>query len=57
MKKKLKNLSIGIFGITLVTLIVLRVVGVDPQDQRPGLWLACDVVDSPVSDLSFTDDH
>ena len=57
MKKLLKNLSIGIFGITLVTLIVLRVVGVDPQDQRPGLWLAGDVVDSPVSDWSFTDDH
>ena len=31
MKKLLKNLSIGIFGITLVTLIVLRVVGVDPK--------------------------
>ena len=40
-----------------MTLIVLRVVGVDPQDQRPGLWLAGDVVDSPVSDWSFTDDH
>ena len=57
MKKLLNNLSIGFLGITLVRLLVLRVVGVDPQDQRPGLWLAGDVVDSSVSDWSFTDDH
>ena len=40
-----------------MTLIVLRVDGFDPQDQRPGLWLAGDFVDSPVSDWSLSGEH
>ena len=57
MKKIFKYLSIGLLGVSLFIVLVLRVVGVDPQDQRPGLWLAGDVADSPVSDWTFTDEY
>ena len=57
MKKIFKYLSIGLVGVSLLIVLVLRVVGVDPQDQRPGLWLAGDVADSPVSDWTFTDEY
>lgn len=41
----------------MVVLIVLRVVGLDPRDRRPGLWLTGEVVTTPVSDWSFTDTY
>jgi hypothetical protein len=40
-----------------VALIVLRIVGLDPRERRPGLWLAGERVTTPVSDWSFTDQY
>lgn len=36
-------------------LIVLRMVGLDPKERRPGLWLTGQLVTQPVTDWSFTD--
>ena len=39
----------------LVALVALRIVGLDPRERRPGLWLTGEVVTAPVTDWSFTD--
>jgi hypothetical protein len=39
----------------LVALLALRMVGLDPQERRPGLWLTGQLVTTPVTDWSFTD--
>ena len=57
MNKIFKYLSTGIAVIAFLTLIVLRVVGGDPQNQRPGLWLAGKLSETPLNDWAFTDDH
>ena len=57
MKKTVKYLGITIVLLVAVTLLVLRSVGVSPQDQRAGLWLAGDEVTTPIDDWSFTDDY
>lgn len=41
----------------VVALIALRIVGLDPHERRPGLWLRGDVVTAPVADWSFTDTY
>jgi hypothetical protein len=41
----------------LVALLGLRVVGLDPHERRPGLWLTGERVTSPVADWSFTDTY
>lgn len=41
----------------VVALVVLPVVGLDPRERRPGLWLAGEVVTTPVTDWSFTDKY
>jgi hypothetical protein len=41
----------------LGALLVLRVVGLDPHERRPGLWLTGERVATPVADWSFTDTH
>ena len=54
MKKTL--IAVGaVVACLVIALVVLRVVGLDPRDRRPGLWLAGEVVTTPVSDWSFTD--
>lgn len=55
--KIMKIVSLGFLSILIVALFSLRVFGLDPQDQRPGLWLSGDVVTTPVTDWSFTDEH
>ncbi len=40
-----------------VALVVLSLVGLDPQERWPGLWLRGEVVTTPVSDWSFTDTY
>jgi len=40
-----------------VALVTLRIVGLDPKDRRPGLWLAGELVTKPVTDWSFTDKY
>ena len=39
----------------VAALLVLRVVGLDPHERRPGLWLTGERVTTPVTDWSFTD--
>jgi hypothetical protein len=41
-----------IIGLVLL-LLILRVVGLDPQEMTPGLWLRGEAVTTPVTDWSF----
>ena len=41
----------------VVALLVLRVVGLDPHERRPGLWLTGEHAATPVPDWSFTDTY
>jgi hypothetical protein len=41
----------------LLALTTLRIVGLDPKERRAGLWLTGDVVTTPVTDWSFTDQY
>jgi F420H(2)-dependent quinone reductase len=43
--------------IVVLTVAIVVVMGCEPKDRRPGLWLSGTVVDTPVADWSFTDDH
>ncbi len=36
-------------------LITLRIIGFEPRDRSPGLWLKGELVTTPVTDWSFTD--
>jgi len=52
------RIGLGVLvAVVLVALITLRIVGLDPQDRRPGLWLKGEVVTQPVTDWSFTDNY
>jgi hypothetical protein len=55
MKKKLLIAAGAVVAGLIAALIVLRLVGLDPRERRPGLWLTGEVVTTPVSDWSFTD--
>ena len=55
--KILKYGAAGLILMLVVVLLSLRLFGLEPQDQRPGLWLTGDLVSEPVSDWSFTDGH
>ncbi len=57
MKKTAKIAGLSLAGVAVVGLLALRVVGVEPRDQRPGLWLVGERVTGPVPDWSFTNDH
>lgn len=48
------GVSVVVVG-AVVALLVLRVVGLDPHERRPGLWLAGERVTTPITDWSFTD--
>jgi len=48
--------SVLVAGLVLA-IVVLRVVGLDPKERRPGLWLSGTVVTAPVKDWSFTDTY
>ncbi len=41
----------------VVALLVLRVVGLDPHERRPGLWLTGERVITPVAEWSFSDQY
>jgi F420H(2)-dependent quinone reductase len=43
--------------VVAVALIALRVVGLDPHERRPGLWLHGEVVPTPVTSWAFTDKY
>lgn len=57
MKKTVTKLAAGVLLVLAAAILVLRVVGYEPSDQRPGLWLAGERVAGPVTDWSFTTDH
>jgi len=57
MKKTAKMVGIVPLLIVAGTLVSLRVVGYEPRDQSPGLWLSGDRVTEPITDWSFTEDH
>jgi F420H(2)-dependent quinone reductase len=47
----------GLLIVIVVALVVLRIVGLDPRERRPGLWLTGERVTAPVTDWSFTDGY
>ena len=54
MKMLLKIVG-GILVCLALLLVVLRITGLNPHDRIPGLWLTGDLVTTPVTDWSFTD--
>jgi hypothetical protein len=41
----------------VIALVALRVVGLDPKERRPGLWLTGELVTRPFTDWAFTDKY
>jgi hypothetical protein len=54
MKKLLIAAGTVVVGV-LLALVALRVVGLDPHERRPGLWLTGQSITTPVTDWSFSD--
>ena len=57
MIKAAKLGGVALIAVVLVGLAGLRIVGLEPKDQRPGLWLRGERATEPVTDWSFTNDH
>ena len=55
MKRKLSVARLALLLFLVLVLITLRIVGLEPQNRRPGLWIKGELVTTPVSDWSFTD--
>ena len=55
MKRKLLIAGFALLLPLVLALIALRIVGLEPQDRRPGLWIKGELVTTPVTDWSFTD--
>ena len=55
MKMLLKIVG-GILACLALLLVVFRITGLNPHDRIPGLWLTGDLVTTPVTDWSFTDE-
>jgi F420H(2)-dependent quinone reductase len=53
--KSLLKVAGGILVFLALLLVVLRITGLNPHDRIPGLWLTGDLVTTPVTDWSFTD--
>jgi hypothetical protein len=56
----LKNALIvagAVVACLVAALVVLRLVGLDPRERWPGLWLKGEVVTAPTSDWSFADKY
>ena len=56
-KKAAKTLGMALLVVVGGGLASLRLLGYEPSDQRPGLWLTGDRVTEPVTDWAFTEDH
>jgi len=54
MKTLLKVIGILVVCVVIL-LVVLRITGFEPHDRTPGLWLKGNVVTTPVTDWTFTD--
>ena len=57
MGKIFKISRISLIVIALFTILSLLVVGYEPQDQSPGLWLTGELATEDVADWSFTEQH
>jgi hypothetical protein len=57
MKTIAKVAGIALLLIVGGALVSLRLLGYEPSDQRPGLWLTGERVTEPVTDWAFTEDH
>lgn len=57
MKRILAIAGCGLAAVLVVALIALRIIGLDPHERRPGLWLRGEVVSQPVTDWAFTDKY
>ena len=57
MKKIAKRVGLAALLIVGVAFVSVRLLGFEPSDLRPGLWLTGDRVSEPVIDWSFTEDH
>ena len=55
MKRKLLVAGFALLLFLVLALITLRIVGLEPQDRRPGLWIKGELVTTPIADWSFTD--
>lgn len=53
MKRLVK--AVGALVCLILLLVVLRVTGFGPHDRIPGLWLKGNIVSTPVTDWSFTE--
>jgi hypothetical protein len=53
--KTLLRIIGAILILAVVTLVILRITGLNPNGRRAGLWLTGNLVTGPVSDWSFTD--
>ena len=53
--KMLLKIAGGILVCLALLLVVLRITGLNPQGNIPGLWLTGDLVTTPVTDWSFLD--
>jgi hypothetical protein len=54
MKTLLRIVGVGVVCLILL-LIVLSITGFEPRQRTPGLWLKGNLVTTPVTDWSFTD--
>jgi len=54
MKKLVRTLGVIVVCLMLL-LVVLSITGLGPHDRTPGLWLKGNVVTTPVTDWSFTE--
>ncbi len=57
MKRASKTVVTVLIAVVAGGLGALRMVGLEPRDQRPGLWLRGERVTEPVTDWSFTGSH
>ncbi len=57
MKKYFQIGGISLIAIALFTILSLLIVGYEPQDQSPGLWLTGELATEPGADWSFTEQH
>ncbi len=57
MKRFLMIAGFLVLVCVVVALVALRVVGLDPRERRPGLWLQGDLVTTPVTDWSVTEKY
>jgi hypothetical protein len=54
---KMLSKVLGVIVVCLALLLIAaRINGFEPNARRPGLWLKGDLVTTPVTDWSFTDD-